>query len=204
MLTGIDLSSHQDPAAVPWTKMSHGFMYARTSFGLGVDPTFQKHVLRAREAGVPLCGGYHALRPARPVVGQVDLIDKALDLVGGQVFPVVDCEIIDGMTPRQVADRCLEFCERLESRRGVRVTFYSYYYFAKTLPLDPSFAARPLIVARYGGTPLIPAPWTGATIHQYDGTGGERAPGGLDCDFNRTPLTAEQLRSALFQRIEPS
>jgi hypothetical protein len=59
------------------------------------------------------------------------------------------------------------------------------------------------LLARYGGVPTPPSPWTSFTAHQYDGDGGEKAPNGLDLDFNRSPFTVEQLKSELFRRVEP-
>lgn len=183
--------------------MALDFMYARAGFGLGVDLTFPEHIRNAKEGGVRLRGAYWAMRPTRSVVAQVDLLDKAMDGVGGDCFPVLDVEILDGMTPREVAAVSLEFCERIESRRGLRCVTYSYQAFLKALPLDPSFADRPLILARYGGTPVAPPPWSYLTAHQYDGDGGEKAPNGLDLDFNRSTFTPEQLKAELFRRIEP-
>lgn len=183
--------------------MALDFMYARAGYGIGLDLSFPLHVRNAKEGGVPLRGAYWAMRPSRPVIRQVDLLNKAMDDAGGDLFPVLDVEILDGLTPREVADASLEFCERIESRRGLRCVTYSYLYFLKALPLDPSFAERPLILARYGGTPAAPAPWTSFVAHQYDGDGGEKAPNGLDLDFNRSPFTPEQLKSELFRRIEP-
>lgn len=186
--------------------MALDFMYARAGYGLGLDASFPAHVQNAKEAGVYLRGAYWAMRPSRSVVAQVDLLDKAMDGVGGDCFPVLDVEILDGSTPHEVAALALEFCERIESRRGLRCVTYSYVYFLKALPLDQSFADRPLILARYsrdGKAPPPPKPWTSLTAHQYDGDGGEKAPNGLDLDFNRSPFTPEQLKSELFRRIEP-
>lgn len=201
---GVDVSSHQPPDRVPWSDLGIDFMYARAGIGRGVDEAFGPHMLRARDAGVRLRGAYWALRPSRSIEAQVDLLDRSMDGVGGDCFPVLDVELIDGMTTRQVAAAALEFVERIESRRGLRCVVYSYVSFLKALPLDPSLALRPLIIARYGGGPIVPAPWTSYVVHQFDGDGGLRAPNGLDLDWNRSDLTPEQLRAELLRHIEPS
>lgn len=186
--------------------MALDFMYARAGYGIGLDLSFPIHVRNAKEGGVPLRGAYWAMRPSRPVRQQVDLLDKAMDDAGGDLFPVLDVEILDGLTPREVADASLEFCERIESRRGLRCVVYSYVAFLKAIPFDASFTARALFAARYsrdGKAPSPPKPWSYLTAHQYDGDGGEKAPNGLDLDFNRSTFTPEQLKAELFRRIEP-
>jgi hypothetical protein len=124
--------------------MALDFMYARAGYGIGLDLSFPIHVRNAKEGGVPLRGAYWAMRPSRPVRQQVDLLDKAMDDAGGDLFPVLDVEILDGLTPREVADASLEFCERIESRRGLRCVVYSYVAFLKAIPFDASFTARAL------------------------------------------------------------
>lgn len=186
--------------------MALDFMYARAGYGLGLDASFPAHVQNAKEAGVYLRGAYWAMRPSRSVVAQVDLLDKAMDGVGGDCFPVLDVEILDGSTPHEVAALALEFCERIESRRGLRCVVYSYIAFLKAIPFEASFTSRALFAARYsrdGKAPSPPKPWAYLAAHQYDGDGGEKAPNGLDLDFNRSTFTPEQLKAELFRRIEP-
>lgn len=186
--------------------MALDFMYARAGYGIGLDLSFPLHVRNAKEGGVPLRGAYWAMRPSRPVIRQVDLLDKAMDDAGGDLFPVLDVEILDGLTPREVADASLEFCERIESRRGLRCVVYSYIAFLKAIPFEASFTSRALFAARYsrdGKAPSPPKPWAYLAAHQYDGDGGEKAPNGLDLDYNRSTFTPEQLKAELFRRIEP-
>lgn len=211
MTTGVDVSSHQSPARVPWRDLAAEgveFMYARAGYGIGPDDTFAEHVARSRAGGVAITGAYHAFRPARAVLAQVDLLCSAMDRAGGDLFPVLDLEVRDGKPAADVAAMALEFCERVEARRGIRCALYSYTPFitGPTARLDASFAARPLILARYSrrhDEPVVPPPWEDWTIWQDDGTGGRTAPNGVDLDFNTCRMTAEQLRDVLFRPIAP-
>lgn len=203
-IVGPDVSSHQSPALVPWDALraigKASFMFARTGFGVASDATFPEHVRRARGAGVDLVGGYHAARPMRPVAAQVDILERQAEAVGGEVVPVLDLEVMDDRGPNEVAYFALAFVAEVERRFGVPCVFYTYPFYALGLPLPPELATRPLWIAHYLAiTPRIPAPWTDWAIHQYDGDGGEKAPGGMDLDFNRFRYhsTVDDLRKAL-------
>lgn len=209
MIDGVDVSSHQPPSRVPWLELNAlgvEFMYARAGYGIGSDDTFVEHVARSRAGRIVLNGAYWAMRPARAVVAQVDLLCSAMDRAGGDLFPVLDLEIRDGRQASDVAAMALEFCERVEARRGIRCALYTYPSFitGPTAGLHPSFGARPLILARYSRShlePHVPPPWEDWTIWQDDGTGGRVAPNGIDLDFNVCKLTTEQLRGLLFRPI---
>lgn len=207
-IIGIDISEHQDPARVSWVTLAPAFMFARAAFGVGPDKVFAEHVRRARINGVPVIGAYHAIRPFRPVVDQVDVMERQMDAAGGCIVPAVDVEIMDGQTPQRVADVALEYVERIEARRGVRCVFYTYPWFIiGKVNLSADLAARPLWIAHYpkpGGTikrPLVPKPWEDWTIWQYDGDKGRRDPTGMDLDFNVYRGTVEQLRAELLRPL---
>lgn len=209
-IIGIDVSEHQDPDRVSWVQLAPAFVFARAAYGIGPDDTFAEHVRRARRTVDPLIGAYHAIRPFRPVVEQVDVMERQMDAAGGCIVPAVDVEKMDGQTPQRVADVALEYVERIEARRGVRCVFYTYPFFVNgppRLPLSADLAARPLWIAHYprpGKTlkrPLVPKPWEDWTIWQYDGDKGRRDPTGMDLDFNVYRGTVEQLRAELLRPL---
>lgn len=211
-IIGIDVSSHQPPARVPWEALRDAgkasFAFMRTGYGIGPDETFTAHVKRARAAGVELIGGYHAARPTRPIMDQVDILSRQADAVGGEIVPVLDLETMDDRTPRQVADFALEFVVHVEERFRRPCVFYTYPWYASMLPLARELADRPLWIAHYlVMAPNVPKPWKQWTIHQYDGDGAERAPSlngpGMDLDFNRFRGTVQALRNALRGPVRP-
>ncbi|MFO0588824.1 MAG: glycoside hydrolase family 25 protein [Polyangiaceae bacterium] len=204
---GCDVSSHQPTSRVPWRRLvaerGVSFMFARAGLGIGKDAAFLSHVDNARAGGVALTGGYWVVRPARRVDPQVDLFVGQLEEAGGELFQVADIELIDGMGPKAAANRLLEFCDRVEARTGRVCSIYSYGAFLAALKLGEGFAKRPLLLAKYGGTgdPTPPAPWSHVTVHQFDGDGGERAPNGLDLDFDGSYRSLEELRAILLAPV---
>lgn len=107
---------------------------------------------------------------------------------------------MDDRTPVEVADFALAFVLEVERRFARPCVLFTYPFFAFGIPLPPELATRPLWIAHYLAiTPRIPAPWTDYVLHQWDGDGGEKAPGGMDLDFNRFRYhtTVDDLRKAL-------
>ena len=210
-IIGIDVSEHQNPDRVSWVHLAPAFMFARAAFGVGPDPTFVRHVARARSNSVPLVGAYHALRPLRGVQAQVDVMMRQLDAAGGcGIIPAADVEKTDGFEAERVADMALRYVEQIEARTLLRCVFYTYPFFVKgppLVPLSPELATRPLWIAHYpkpGGTlkaPTVPPPWDDWTIWQYDGDKGQRDPTGMDLDFNVYRGTVEELRALLLRPL---
>lgn len=156
---------------------------------------------RALDAGVPIVGAYHAVRPSRSVAQQADMLIQAC---GESLIPALDLEIFDDQPAQAVADFAIEFVEAVERGLHRRCVFYTYPSFASRLPLSADLSIRPLWIAHYGAPrPQIPKPWSDWLIWQYDGDKGERAPNGLDLDFNVCRLTTKQLREELFHPLEP-
>lgn len=203
-IRGVDVSKHQPVASVPWQSLRAAgraeFAFIRSAYGLGPDLSFDHHVEKAQGAGVPIVGAYHFARPARPVADQADLLIRSCSY---DLVPVLDLEILDDQPIQAVADFAIEFVERVEKALGRRCVFYTYPSFASRLRLSADLAVRPLWIAHYGTKkPQVPSPWQDWLIWQYDGDRGERAPNGLDLDFNVCRLTVEQLREELFRPLE--
>lgn len=96
MLYGIDVSHHQNPAALPWETFNDAskFCIVRASYGTMRDRQTIEHLKRARDAGLKV-GCYHFYRPSQSAHAQRDTFLAQLDLAkvgAGDIVPVLDVE----------------------------------------------------------------------------------------------------------------
>lgn len=97
MRYAIDLSHHQDPAALPWKSLAGNVhaVIARANYGAELkDRRCAEHVRRAREIGA-LVGLYLFYRPSQPVQKQFDVfrsVAELVDLGSGDIVPALDIE----------------------------------------------------------------------------------------------------------------
>lgn len=114
-LFGVDVSHHQNPAALKWPEMKAAgclFAIVRATYGTMHDKKAREHVLRARDAGLTV-GVYHFLRPAQPVQDQFEAFRAACDLIGyglpSDIAPCLDVE--DDTTKRPLEPRDADVAE---------------------------------------------------------------------------------------------
>jgi lysozyme len=93
---GIDVSHHQNPAAVPWDSIAatSSFCICRTTYGRMRDRQVAEHMRRARAAGLQV-GVYHFFRPSQPVEDQCAALRaaaQAADYRPGDIVPALDVE----------------------------------------------------------------------------------------------------------------
>lgn len=189
------------------------FAIVRATIGEhGEDETWRSIVARLAEAGVKYIGLYHLLKAWQPIGAQAWRLTEALTEAGeacrangaGVAFPMVDVEwtLERGREDDQIekaGEATLAFASAMSSsvQRPVIYTAPAFVAqgAAKGEPWPAALAAYPLALAHFKGPgrpvsahlPLdltVPAPWDFATIGQFDGDGGLRAPSGLDLDFN--------------------
>lgn len=96
LLLGIDVSHHQQPAALNYTALAktHRFVICRATYGTRTDETFAEHVHRAQDVGLTV-GAYHFYRPGEAVVDQLDAflsVAHALGVGAGWLPPAIDLE----------------------------------------------------------------------------------------------------------------
>lgn len=177
MLLGIDVSSHNPPAFVPWKAARFGFV--RVTMGSkGIDEHAYEHFLRARTAGVELLGAYHYLRGDSPGAEQAQhFAARVLDLErqGGPLALAVDVEPLPPPAPsweRGVYAQALaSFVEALPIQRPCAV--YGSPGYLVTLQLGARVLGCPWWLAHWNvGEPMTPAPLPGWTVHQYAVLGG--------------------------------
>lgn len=207
----IDVSHHQDPAAVPWGELAANGVAAcwvRAAYGTTPDSRAEAHVRRARAAGMQV-GLYLFWRRRLTDQEQLDTLaaqHMACTVGPGDLAPWIDVEhdcdkhgnIIDRMAAgwRGRVDNMMG----LATERFGAACLYAYESGLELL----GWPACPLLVAHYRGDgeqrwpPLQIKPPATADVrgHQYGVGAGtshrgiqmRTAPGALDRDWMRTPL----------------
>lgn len=169
---GIDLDHHQiihdepPPEAVgfAWVGATEG-----TRGRASVDPEMLGHIERLRTTTEAL-GVYHFARPSSaklygPHSGQphgeaenfVRQWERAQQLLGKQLPPVLDIEDVKPQTPRgaELVDWCARWCERCEALTGRRPIIYTYfsYIHVQLKGCIPTLGNYHLWLADYRGRP---------------------------------------------------
>lgn len=133
MITGIDLSHHQNPNAIDYRKLAETqkFCIARASYGVKADQTFREHFSRAQEAGM-LVGAYAFLRQNQPWTEQHEVFEAQLYRVSfgvGHILPVLDLEwntAYDGaVRAGPYVAAAAPFLERLRGDYGGAIVYLS-------------------------------------------------------------------------------
>lgn len=163
---GADLSHWQDGALdfVLAKKADLRFVYHKATEGTNyVDPNYLKRRHPVAAAGLPY-GAYHFAR-----LGQSDGAAQARFFLSqakplqGDMIPMLDLEVADGRTAKQLTDWAGDFITTVRKATGSDVIVYTPF------DLLDDFDC-PLWVARYSNTnalPRIPKPWSKATIWQF-------------------------------------
>lgn len=130
-LRGIDVSTHQRPAAIDWNRLaiSHRFVIARATYGTRLDTACAGHVECARSAGLTV-GLYHFFRPQQSVEEQLAAFERAASVLGmgpGWLLPALDIERneqFDGAFTRERYDeQCRAICEAWRQRYGGAIVY---------------------------------------------------------------------------------
>ncbi|HEX3762717.1 MAG TPA: GH25 family lysozyme [Kofleriaceae bacterium] len=120
-------------------------------------------------------GAYHFFRPESDPVAQADFFVKiAGSPKSGDLPPVIDLEVTDGLTAAQVASGARTFLQRLQQKTGrVPMIYTSVRVFNTLLGGPAGFGPYSLWVANWNvRCPNIPnPPWTRWTFWQSSATG---------------------------------
>lgn len=173
---GIDVSRYQ--TEVDWVRVRNAgvsFAIAKSSEGLTlVDAYFARNWERMKQAGV-VRGAYHFFRASRDPRAQAELMARTIPLAPGDLPPVLDVEVLDGLTDKgtltQTTYTCLTEIERL---MGVRPIIYTSPNFWNTnFGLQDWTKRYPLWIAHYttAASPIIPKGWTEYRFWQFTDRG---------------------------------
>ena len=194
---GIDLSGYQP--IVDWPKLTASgiaFAFIKATEGTTlVDHTFARHWTQARQANV-LRGAYHFFRPKQDAESQAKLFLAQL-ADPGELPPVVDVEVADGVAPAQIAAGVGVWLDVVTSRLG-RPLIYTSPSFWNALPGAAQLASKADLWVAHWGT-RVPAAvngWQGWKFWQFTNKASIAGiPGSVHVDEDRFNGSLAELRA---------
>ncbi|MBL0145924.1 MAG: glycoside hydrolase family 25 protein [Chitinophagaceae bacterium] len=151
---GIDVSHHQ--STIDWEEVKAmqvkniriGFSFIKATEGVGtVDNTFKKNWFNAKNAGLPR-GAYHFFVASKSGKTQAENFIETVDLQKGDLPPVLDVEVINGTSKKDLQARLKEWLDTVEGHYNVKPIIYTNVVFYETY-LAGEFDSYPLWVAHY-------------------------------------------------------
>jgi GH25 family lysozyme M1 (1,4-beta-N-acetylmuramidase) len=204
---GIDLSGYQP--IVDWNKTAASgiaFTFIKATEGTTlVDHTFADHWSQAKRANL-LRGAYHFFRPKQDAVSQAQVFLAQLG-DPGELPPVLDVEVADGVALAQIADGVRVWIDAVASVLG-RPLIYTSPGFWNALPAAAELASKAdLWVAHWGARePASVNGWHRWTFWQFTNKASiSGIPGAADMDEDRFNGSHADLRtySAQFEATRP-
>lgn len=175
MLQGIDVSYAQ--GAIDWSKVpSSGisFAYAKASEGQTlVDERFAENYSALGRSSIKR-GAYHFMRFRTDPAAQADNFLRVANPQKGDLVPMVDVEVSDGVSLQDCATRLSAFLKVVEKRIGRFMLIYtSYGFWNYTMGGYDGFSGHPLWIAEYNSDPepTMPNGWRNWTIWQHSDAG---------------------------------
>lgn len=192
---GIDVSYYQ--GNINWTAVKGAgkqFAIVRVSDGTGFhDPKFATNWHGAKAAGI-LVGAYQFFRPTQDVNAQADLMVSQLKSVGygsGDLPPVLDVEVTDGVSAATIASRVNAWLLRVKNGTGRMPVMYTSPGFWGGLGSPTPNPLPYLWVAHWGvSCPNLPKPWGRLRFWQYSDKGSVAGiSGAVDLDMYNGSLS---------------
>ncbi len=151
---GIDVSKYQEKIeweevkAMEVKKVKLGFAFIKATQGpQNEDPQFDRNWKKAKQAGM-LRGAYHFFTPSADGKKQAENFISSVDLEPGDLPPVLDIELLNGIHPAQLKKELKEWLTITEAHYGVKPIIYTNADFY-TRHLGSEFDNYPLWVAHY-------------------------------------------------------
>jgi len=151
---GVDVSYYQGD--IDWNA-AHAdgidFAVARVSDGTGFkDPKFNQNWAGMRDAGV-VRGTYQFFRPKQDPIAQADLtiamINDAGGMGDGDLPPMLDLEVNDGVDAGTLLSRAQAWLDRVEQATGRTPMIYTGSYFWQQFGNPAGFDRYPLVIANW-------------------------------------------------------
>ncbi|HEY1959778.1 MAG TPA: GH25 family lysozyme [Polyangiaceae bacterium] len=169
---GIDVSHYQ--GSVNWAnvKTVRNFAYAKATESTSyTDSKFVANYAGMQAAGLQR-GAYHFFRASKDAVTQADhfaSVIKAAGYGGGDLAPMVDVEVTDGVSAATVISGLRAFLNEAQSKLGTTLMIYTGPSFWTHNLGNPDFSSNPLWIAHYTSAPhpTVPTTWSGYTIWQF-------------------------------------
>ena len=195
---GIDVSRYQSD--IDWPKVATqdiSFAFVKASEGETIsDNFFCKNWKEIKEAGIRR-GAYHFFRPTTSVLTQAQNFMDNVILEKGDLPPVLDVEVMDGVSSEELVKRVRIWLEIIETEYQIRPIIYTNLKFYNKHFAD-HFPDYPVWIARYNQylQPLLVnnVDWK---FWQYGNRGRLEGIQG-DVDFNVFKGTIEELESLCY------
>jgi lysozyme len=151
---GIDVSYAQ--GKIDWQQVSQmredsvhiSFAFIKATEGLlTVDPYFKRNWREAPKFGI-VCGAYHFFRANKNGAWQARFFLQNVKMEKGDLPPVVDIEVLNGVSPEKMRKELKVFLTKVEANAGVKPIIYTGLSFYKDY-LARHFDAYPLWIAHY-------------------------------------------------------
>lgn len=172
---GIDVSRYQK--SINWKLVKQmkveniklGFSFIKATEGIGfVDDMFRRNWKKSKEAGV-IRGAYHYFIPYKSGKAQAENFIGTVDLLPGDMPPVLDVETVTGSNAKELKQNVKEWLQTIETTYKVKPIIYTGVdFYARYLGND--FDEYPLWAAHYQQKkePRISRPWN---IWQHNESG---------------------------------
>ncbi len=150
LLPGIDISHHQ--RRVDWQRLVQAgelhFVFVKATEGSDFrDSLFAENWVWLREMGIRR-GAYHYFRPNRSGARQAQHFLNTVELLPGDLAPVLDIETTDGLPAEVVLREVVEWLTAVQKALYVRPIIYTNLHFYERY-LAGYFDDYPLWIARY-------------------------------------------------------
>jgi lysozyme len=185
---GVDVAHFQ--GAINWSSVkgdSRLFGFMKATEGLTyTDPTFATNWQQTQASGV-YRGAYHFFRPQDDGVAQAQ---QFLSVAGtdftGDLPPVVDFEVTDGVSNPVITQRLSDFLTTVRSQTGRTPMIYTApAFWSGTVGNAAGFSQYSLWIANWGVTcPDVPGPWANWVFWQWTNSDTVTGIGGtVDGDY---------------------
>lgn len=146
---GIDVSHYQSHINWPLVAQQNvSFAFVKATEGESLkDSMFQINWAAMKKANI-YRGAYHFFRPANSPTKQADHFLKQVRLEPGDLPPVLDVEVMDGVEEDHLISRLKTWLTIVERAYGIRPVIYTNLNFYNRY-LDGYFDDYPLWIARY-------------------------------------------------------
>lgn len=151
---GIDISSHQNFIHWPAVKQMKvqnvqvNFVFVKATEGLSdIDLQFKRNWLAAKENSI-VRGAYHFFLATKSGKDQADNFIKTVELMKGDLPPVVDVEQLYGVDAALMRKRLKEYVQTIEAHYKIKPVIYSNADFYEN-NLGAAFNDYPFWVANY-------------------------------------------------------
>ena len=188
-LPGVDVSRFQ--GVIDWPSVAAAgerFAVVRVNDGFILDPMTATNLAGARAAGLEV-GAYAFAQPAEDPIAEAQLFIANSGLQPGDLRPVLDLEVTDGLGSTDVSDWVAAWTAVVGAYYGAPPIIYTSPGWWNGNVGSSAYGADPLWVANWGvNCPRLPVGWSSWAMWQYSDFGWVPGiPGAVDLDrFNGT------------------